>query len=195
MEDFDVISILNPQVDATPKAQSRLTPNITKSVHFTPQLDNVDPVTDVTLKAMQRQIKDTRKASLTDLNKLKSRVHLLNKEEYKMQQKIKQTKRLSEKISSVRQLQEERFQTLQQASKERSLQSIKHAIHVEEERQRHLQAMERGRKNRELAVLLNSISIKRTRKAIKERKEQEQIHLEEQRQIRISQARQKKLEA
>ena len=42
----------------------------------------------------------------------------------------------------------------------------------------------RGKKGRELAVMLDSITIKRTKRADKERKELEQLHLEEQRQLK-----------
>ena len=52
----------------------------------------------------------------------------------------------------------------------------------------------RGKKSRELAVLLDSITIKRTKKADKQRKELEQQHLEEYRQLKLEMNRQKKLE-
>ena len=53
----------------------------------------------------------------------------------------------------------------------------------------------RGKKGRELAVLLDSITIKRNKKADKQRKELERQHLEEQRQLKHELNRQKKLES
>ena len=101
-----------------------------------------------------------------------------------MQHKVKQTKRLNEKISQVRQFQQERFESIQQINRERSIEGLKKSIQIEEERQRHQQALVRGKKGRELAVMLDSITIKRTKRADKQRKELEQLHLEEQRQLK-----------
>ena len=87
-----MISTLNPMVEMTP---TRTSPN--KSVHFKvaqPKLEHMAPA-DPTLKHVQNQLKQTKMNSLADLQKLKSRVHLLNQEELKMQQKVKQTKRLN----------------------------------------------------------------------------------------------------
>ena len=73
-----MISTLNPMVEMTPTRNAGLSPNVPKSVHFkTTKLEHMAPA-DPTLKNVQKQLKATKKNSLADLQKLKSRVHLLN---------------------------------------------------------------------------------------------------------------------
>ena len=143
---------------------------------------------------MQLQLSFAKRSSMADLQTLKTRVRILNKEENKIQSKIKNTKTLANKMASVKQVQQDRFLKVQQMNRERTLQTLNQAISIEQERQRHKNALERARKDKELAVLIGSITVKKNRKADKEFQLVEKDRLKQQTLMRNELIKQAKLQ-
>ena len=105
---------------------------------------------------------------MADLQALKSRVRMLNKDEQKIQMKIKQTNILANKLAGAKQAQADRFQSIKQMNRERTLQTLTQSITIEQERQRHRKALEKARRDKELAVITGSMAIKETKRQNKE---------------------------
>ena len=130
-------------------------------------------------RSIEKRLQQTRREQELNLAKLKTRVQLLNRQEMQTQAKIKQAKGYAAKVALVRQLQDARENDLHQASKERSIQTLTRAIEVEQARQRHKEAMDKAKQAKEIGMLLDSISVKRSKEAIMQQKDLDRAQQEE----------------